>query len=488
MSSFTNSWVNVTEDGGIQKQILLEGSGDSPKTGQEVVAHYTGRLESDNSKFDSSVDRNQPFKFIIGTQQVIRGWDQGFATMKVGEKAVLKIGSEYGYGKNGSPPKIPGGSTLLFEVELLGFHDKSKERWEMDDAEREAEATRLKEQATVYFNDKKYSQAAATYENAALMLCEDTEAADSIAGSDKAIDLYIKCYSNASMCFLKMGGQANSDAIRTATKVVLADGDNAKALFRRGTARMNLGLLDEAKVDLLAALKLAPNDKDVRAAIVSLKEKGEQAKKAEKAAFGGLFGKAGGVSLYDEKKGLKGPYVPSESCTKVFFDIKHGDEMMGRITMQLYSDMVPKTAENFRALCTGEKGNCKMSDAKLWFKGCTFHRVIKDFMIQGGDFTSGDGRGGESIYGEKFADENFTLKHTEAGQLSMANAGPGTNGSQFFICSRATPHLDGKHVVFGRVLEGMDIVRKIEDVEKDSGDKPVVDVVIHDCGVLPSDA
>ena len=152
----------------------------------------------------------------------------------------------------------------------------------------------------------------------------------------------------------------------------------------------------------------------------------------------------------------------------VFFDVAANGTPMGRIEFALYSDIVPKTAENFRALCTGEKGMGK-SGKPLAYAGSRFHRIIPGFMIQGGDFTRGNGTGGESIYGEKFADENFKLKHTGPGTLSMANAGPNTNGSQFFITVVATPHLDGKHVVFGKVVDGMDVVKKLEAQGSQSG-------------------
>lgn len=164
-----------------------------------------------------------------------------------------------------------------------------------------------------------------------------------------------------------------------------------------------------------------------------------------------------------------------------YFDISINNYPEGRIIFQLFDEDVPKTCLNFRYLCSHGFNENKNKPA---FQNSSFHRIIKDFMIQGGDFTNGDGTGGMSIYGKKFEDENFNLQHNQPGLLSMANSGPNTNGSQFFITLKETPWLDNKHVVFGIVMKGFDIVKKIEDLDTTENDKPVYNVEIVNCGLL----
>lgn len=184
-------------------------------------------------------------------------------------------------------------------------------------------------------------------------------------------------------------------------------------------------------------------------------------------------------SSHDEKA-EKASANPAADNPKVWFDIKINGKAAGRVIIMLRPDVVPKTAENFRCLCTGEKG-VGQEGKSLYFKGNKFHRIIPGFMCQGGDITRGDGKGGESIYGGYFDDENFTLPHDKPGILSMANSGPNKNRSQFFITTVPTPFLNGKHVVFGEVIEGMDVVKAMEKAGTQSG-KPTAEVLIFNCG------
>ncbi|XP_018414151.1 PREDICTED: NK-tumor recognition protein [Nanorana parkeri] len=171
-----------------------------------------------------------------------------------------------------------------------------------------------------------------------------------------------------------------------------------------------------------------------------------------------------------------------------YFDVEINRDPVGRIVFQLFSDVCPKTCMNFLSLCTGEKGIGKVTGKKLWYKGSTFHRVVKHFMIQGGDFSEGNGKGGESIYGGFFKDENFILKHDRAFLLSMANRGKHTNGSQFFITTKPAAHLDGVHVVFGLVISGFEVIEQIENQKSDAASRPYADVRVVDCGLVGSKA
>jgi peptidylprolyl isomerase len=286
---------------------------------------YSGTLSSDGSKFDSSRDRGKTFKFTIGQGMVIKGWDEGFASMKVGEHAVLKVRSDYGYGDSGSPPKIPAKAELLFDVELLGFKEKPKERWEMSPEERIAYATKIKEEGTAFFKTKTFDKATAKYEEAALFAVDEDCTGDDVPEDERP--LYISCWSNAAMCYIKLKEWA--DAIRACNHVLEIESEqksNIKALYRRGLARIHLGLHKEAKADLMEAYGIDKANKDVRKALAQLKEAVAEAKKKEKAAFGGMFGK---VDMYDDKKG---PLVPNAKGDNphVFFQVKQGEEDWGR--------------------------------------------------------------------------------------------------------------------------------------------------------------
>mmetsp|Transcript_32887 Transcript_32887/g.77929 ORF Transcript_32887/g.77929 Transcript_32887/m.77929 type:complete len:378 (-) Transcript_32887:144-1277(-) len=329
---------------GLQYRVITASptpDGRMPAVNSPCVCHYHGSL-IDGTVFDSSVKRGSPLTFA--PNQVIKGWTEALQLMHEGDKWELTIPSDLAYGDRGSPPKIPGGSVLVFELELITVKEAS---------------------------------------------------AFSVGGIDFA---------------------------------------NPQLLFSAA----------------MLALFLYKNF----------------------ATGGGAKGPK--VSL---EEAMKSPANPT-----VFFDMKIGDEDAGRIEMVLFKEHFPKTAENFRMLCTGEMGIGR-SGKKLHYAGSSFHRVFPNIMCLGGDITAGNGTGGESIYGAMFDDEfdKGVVGHTEPLLLSMANTGPNTNGSQFFLTTKPTPHLDGKHVVFGKVVTGGDVVKRIEGVGSGSG-RTSKAVTIAGCG------
>lgn len=256
-----------------------------------------------------------------------------------------------------------------------------------------------------------------------------------------------------------------------------------KLYYFRAIAYANNDEFSEAKKDVESLKNLLPekdrdSDEGVKFVLNLIDKREKEISKRVKKFSRGLFQ----ANLYDDKEVKEKPVDPPKEVNKenpvVFLDIKIGDKEARRVELELFKDKVPKTSENFRCLCTGEKGE------KLHYKGSIFHRVIKNFMIQGGDFENANGTGGESIYGKKFDDENFAYNLSREGLLAMANSGPNTNGSQFFITLKDCPWLNGKHVVFGKVIKGMDVVKEVEAVETDGQDKPKINVVIENCGEI----
>jgi peptidylprolyl isomerase len=277
-------------DGGIMKKITREGQGEeTPASGNEVRAHYTGTLE-DGTVFDSSVSRNKEFKFTIGQGQVIKGWDVGFASMKKGEKALLKCRADYAYGDSPPGAGIPPGATLNFDVELLGFGPKKKEKYEMSEAEKLAEAAAFKEAGTAAFKAGDFSTALEKYADAA-NYCEGMEAGDAIA---------LSCSLNSAQAALNT--KDYSAAVTHSTAVLAKDPDNVKGLYRRAVARNHMGDPERALEDLLVAHQLDPSNNPVKVEHQKAKKLIQDAKAKAKAAYGNVFSK---ISVYDDKPKLQ---------------------------------------------------------------------------------------------------------------------------------------------------------------------------------------
>ena len=279
---------------------------------RQVIAHYTGTLD-DGTKFDSSVDRGKEFKFTIGKGNVIKGWDQGFATMKKGEKAILRCRSDYAYGDKATG-SIPANATLNFDVELINFGPKKKESWEMSTDEKVSAATELKEKGTAAFKEGNFKAAADFY----------AEAVDLLEHTPEGNAIWLSCTLNAAQAFINIHDY--SSACTKASAVLKKEPNNIKALYRRGLSRVHLGLAEEALNDLTAALKHDPENKAVKVEIVKAKKLIAEANKKAKSVYGNMFSK---ISVYDDKEVPVIPGLSSNNPKVIFIIIIFGSTAWG---------------------------------------------------------------------------------------------------------------------------------------------------------------
>lgn len=462
-----NETIVCCEDGGVTKEILDHGTGDAtPQHNNEVDVTYIGRLES-GEEFDKQVDEDEPFQFFIGSDEIIKGWSIGVATMKKGERAIITIKSDYAYGEKGSPPSIPPNATLKFEIKLLDFREREKSKWDYQPEERVKIAVEFKNTGNEHFKKGEYDEAIKEYERALDYI--------DFVKEPEAQTLEVNIRNNLALIMIKK--KHFKQAETHAKKSIEIDSQNSKAYFRLASAYYEMKDFKGAYETAKLGIDVEPHNKDLRELYKTSYDVFRNEAEKERLLYQKMFKSK---EFYDPVK--KAEYH-SASNPIVFFDIKVGDDQPQRIEFELFSSVVPKTAENFKALCTGERGIGK-SGKPLHFKDSIFHRLIKDFMLQGGDFTNANGTGGESIYGEKFNDENFNLKHVERGLLSMANSGHNTNGSQFFITFKKTEWLDNKHVVFGKVAKNIEFLDVLEQIPVGENDIPEKEIKIVDCGVV----
>ena len=452
----SNEYINLTEDGGVKKKLLSIGSGDQPSNNNEIIISFT-------STIDNKTTKKENFRFSLGNNEVNSGLEIAVKSMKINEKSSFIISPEYSNNKKNS----------IYEIILLQILPPLKKISEMDFPEKLSRAKMLKNEGVEKYKENEFEIAAEKFlKSIEFVKNSDEKNEDQIEG----FNLLITLLTNLSNCYNHL---KNYEKVMKFTEQALKLKPNAKNYYFRSIASVNIGNLNEAEKNLTELKKfLNENDEGIKY-VQNLIENQKKIQNVNKKKFSKNIFKQ---KLYDDKpNNFKPNFIPekiNENNPKCFFEIQIGknDENLKRIEFELFKDHVPKTSENFRCLCTGEKN--------LHYKNSIFHRIIKDFAISGGDFENNDGTGGKSIYGKTFEDENFYYAHNKEGILTMANSGKNTNGSQFFITLKETPWLDGKNVVFGRVIKGMDVVNEIAEVETDGQNKPEEEVKIVNCGEI----
>lgn len=473
--------IPVTADGGVTKEVIVEGTGLSPIVGNEAEVRYEGRLENGRPFDVTPSDRT--FVFRVGKQEVMKGLDEAVKSMRVGERSRFTMTPQYGYGEEGKQPLIPPNATLRFEIELVSTTAPMKQKFQYNRDEKLIKAERFKEMGTKLYKEGFYRRALVEGYVEALTYIEDKrqEFEEYIQDpSPEYHEMRVVLHSNAAQCAIKI--KAWVEVIKHCSRGLSLDPKNAKLLYRRATGYLKSNQLPAARTDINLAMEVSPDSAEILQLNREIRVREQEEFEKERKKRSGWLNR---TSLYEEKPVVVDEYVPGEAPLpenpKVFLDIKIGENEPKRMICELFHNVVPRTAENFRVLCTGEKPT-PVTGKPLSYQGSIFHKVIRGVMMQGGDLTY-IAEGAESTYGGTFEDENYRVRHARAGLISMASTGPASNGFQFFITLAPAPQLDGKHVAFGRVIEGLEILGAVEDLTTE-GDHPSQEVRIVACGTL----
>ena len=455
---------------GLKIATTRAGDGQRCRAGMTAHVRYTGRLVEDGPPFDTNAD-GEPLLVRAGRGLVVSGWDLALSVMCVGERASVTIPAALGYGTKGMAGRIPPNATLHFELELLAVTSTPDER--LRDAAHQDDAVALHEALRDGADVRSADRKGATALHAAAG-----------AGAAECLELLLErrahpdavCTQPAGVTPLMLA--VSKGAPPLCIEMLLVAGADPAATSAKGNSAAKLAAKDAALTALLMGTRRNAPVAELRAgehAVVDVCSTDAHRLRAR-----AVLRRA--VAAANPRVWLRFSIESGELDTRVW-----ETAAAAVIEIELWAHRTPKTAENFRCLCTGERGRSNAFGAPpLHFKGSVVHRIVPGQVFQGGDFTRGDGRGGESIYGPKFADEDLSGRHDKKGLLSMANAGRNSNGSQFFITLAPLPHLDGKHTVFGRVTAGMELVELISGAAGEpSGGPPTMTVTIADCGEMP---
>ena len=473
-----NEYINITEDEGIRKKIIKEGKGTNPKEGNEVTINYIGKY--DNIIFEQSNEEKET-SFIIGENKVIKGWDIAVKTMKLGEKSEFIMKPEYTYGDKQINENIPPNSILTYEIELKCIHYKNTEDCleNLTYEEKIQWGTLLKQNGVQKFKENDISGAREFFIKALNFL----KTMDPKKEEEKeGVDLLLTIVANICNCFNK---EKDYESVIKFSFIGLHIKPTPKLLYFRTIAFAQLEEFDEAENNLKELIELfksngEDNNEKVNDTVNYLRELidsrklifNEKNKKFSRAIYRQV--------LHNNKNTKYNILVPNNISnienSFVFFEIQIGEKNVGKIEFELFKDVVPITTENFRNLCIGTQD-------ELTYKNTCINKIIKDFVLGGGELENKNEEY-KCIYGQYFDDENYNYGHCRRGLLTMDNDGKNKNNSKYFITLNHIPWFDGKHVVFGQVINGMDIIEQIEKIETDKDDKPLIKITIINCGEI----